>query len=116
MRLADEPLHAAPDRESSIGTTRSGETSQGERYRTPHRACTRHRRPLHSRIQGALNNVGHRVVLSRIARILKAHSLPPVPERPTSWETFFRAHKDAIAGAPAARQGRFVADRGRADC
>src|SRR5262249_27620129 len=49
--------------------------------------------------QGALKNVGHRVGRSTIARILKANGLPPVPERPTSWQTFLRAHKDAIAGA-----------------
>ena len=41
----------------------------------------------------------HCVGRSTIARILKAHGLPPVPERPTSWQTFLRAHKDAIAGA-----------------
>jgi hypothetical protein len=32
-------------------------------------------------------------------RILKAHGLPPAPERPTSWQTFLRAHWSAIAGA-----------------
>jgi hypothetical protein len=53
----------------------------------------------YTRIQGALKNVGHRVGRSTIARVLKAHGLPPVPERPTSWRTFLRAHKDAIAGA-----------------
>jgi transposase InsO family protein len=30
---------------------------------------------------------------------LKAHGLPPVPQRPTSWQTFLRAHWGAIAGA-----------------
>ena len=34
-----------------------------------------------------------------IARILKSHGTPPVPERPTSWQTFLRAHWGAIAGA-----------------
>jgi transposase InsO family protein len=53
----------------------------------------------YTRIQGALKNVGHRVGRSTIARILKAHGLPPVPQRPTSWQTFLRAHKEAIAGA-----------------
>jgi putative transposase len=43
--------------------------------------------------------VGHRVGRSTIARILKAHGLPPAPERPTSWQTFLRAHWGAIAGA-----------------
>jgi putative transposase len=36
---------------------------------------------------------------STIARILKAEGIPPVPERPTSWQTFLRAHWGAIAGA-----------------
>jgi putative transposase len=53
----------------------------------------------YTRIQGALKNVQHRVGRSTIARILKAHGLPPVPERPTSWRTFLRAHQDSIAGA-----------------
>ena len=34
-----------------------------------------------------------------IARILKAQGIPLVPARPTSWETFLRAHWGAIAGA-----------------
>ena len=53
----------------------------------------------YTRIVGALKNVGHRVSRSTIARILKAHGVPPVPERPTSWQTFLRAHWGAIAGA-----------------
>jgi putative transposase len=53
----------------------------------------------YTRIQGALKNVGHRVGRSTIARILKSRGLPPVPERPTSWQTFLRAHWGAIAGA-----------------
>ena len=54
-----------------------------------------------TRMVGALKNVGHRVSRSTIARILKAAGVPPVPERPTSWKTFLRAHWGAIAGAPA---------------
>jgi transposase InsO family protein len=53
----------------------------------------------YTRIQGALKNVGHRVGRSTIARTLKAVGVPPVPERPTSWQTFLRAHWGAIAGA-----------------
>jgi hypothetical protein len=52
----------------------------------------------YTRIQGALQNVGHRVGRSTIARILRAHYLPPVPDRPTSWQTFLRAQWGAIAG------------------
>jgi putative transposase len=51
----------------------------------------------YTRMQGALKNVG--VGRSTIARILKAHGIPPVPERLTSWQTFLRAHWGAIAGA-----------------
>jgi HTH-like domain len=53
----------------------------------------------YTRIRGALKNIGHRVGRSSIARILKARGIPPVPVRPTSWETFLRAHWGAIAGA-----------------
>ena len=53
----------------------------------------------YTRIQGAVQNVGHRVGRSTIARLLKAAGMPPVPERPTSWQTFLRAHWGAIAGA-----------------
>ena len=53
----------------------------------------------YTRMQGALKNVGHRVGRSTIARILKRNGLSPVPERPTSWQTFLRANWGAIAGA-----------------
>ena len=53
----------------------------------------------YTRIQGALKNLGHRVGRSTIARTLKAHGIPRVPERPTSWQTFLRALWGAIAGA-----------------
>ena len=51
------------------------------------------------RIQGALKNLGHHVGRSTIARILKAQGLAPAPNRPTSWQTFLRAHWGVIAGA-----------------
>jgi transposase InsO family protein len=53
----------------------------------------------YTRIQGALENVGHRVGRSTIRRIMKAAGLLPVPQRPTSWQTFLRAHWGAIAAA-----------------
>src|SRR4029453_73829 len=53
----------------------------------------------YTRIQGALKNIGHRVGRSTIARLMKAVGEPPVPERPTSWQTFLRGHRGAIAGA-----------------
>ena|SRR5262252_9001790 len=42
---------------------------------------------------------GHRVGRSTIRRILQAAGLPPVPQRPTSWQTFLKAHWGVIAGA-----------------
>jgi transposase InsO family protein len=53
----------------------------------------------YTRIRGALKNLGHRVGRSTIARVLKVHGISPVPGRPTSWQTFLRAHWGAIAGA-----------------
>jgi hypothetical protein len=53
----------------------------------------------YTRIRGALKNLGHRVARSTIAMILKEQGIPPVPERPTSWQTFLRAHWGAIVGA-----------------
>jgi transposase InsO family protein len=53
----------------------------------------------YTRIQGALKNVGHRVGRLTIRRILKAAGLPPVPQRPTSWQTFLKAYWGVIAGA-----------------
>jgi len=52
----------------------------------------------YTRIQGALKNVGHRVGRSTIRRIMKAAGLPPVPQRPTSWQKFLKAHWGSIAG------------------
>jgi transposase InsO family protein len=53
----------------------------------------------YTRIRGALKNLGHHVGRSTIARMLETHGIPPVPDRPTSWHTFLRAHWGAIVGA-----------------
>jgi transposase InsO family protein len=53
----------------------------------------------YTRIQGGLKNLGHRVARSTIATILKQHGVPPSPERPTSWQTFLRAHGRALVAA-----------------
>ncbi len=42
---------------------------------------------------------GDRALESTIRRILKAAGLPPVPQRPTSWQTFLKAHWGVIAAA-----------------
>jgi hypothetical protein len=57
------------------------------------------RRRGYTRIQGPLKNLGHQVGRSTVARILKANGLLPAPNRPTSWQTFLRAHWGAIVGA-----------------
>ena len=55
----------------------------------------------YTRIQGALNNVGHRVGRTTIANILKANGIDPAPERGkrTTWSQFLRAHWDVLAAA-----------------
>jgi hypothetical protein len=53
----------------------------------------------YTRIQGALKNLGHRVARSTIAAILKQQGIPPSDERPTSWQTFLRAHWGVVAAA-----------------
>ncbi|PYQ92443.1 MAG: hypothetical protein DMG02_01410 [Acidobacteria bacterium] len=62
------------------------------RPRKIRRGATREFR-VPSRISGT--SIGR----STIARVLKAHGVPPAPKRPTSWQTFLRAHWGAIAGA-----------------
>jgi len=53
----------------------------------------------YTRIRGALQNLGHRVGRSTIARILAEHGLDPAPERPLRWRTFLEAHWGAICAA-----------------
>ena len=53
----------------------------------------------YTRIRDALDNVGHDLSRSSVARILGAHGIEPAPERErkTSWKTFFAAHLDSLA-------------------
>jgi transposase InsO family protein len=55
----------------------------------------------YDRIQGALNNLGHKVAPTTIANILKRHGLEPAPERRkrTTWKTFVKAHWETFAAA-----------------
>jgi len=53
----------------------------------------------YTRIVGALANVGHDVARTTVAKILKAAGIAPAPERPSSWQTFLRAHAGVIAAA-----------------
>ena len=51
------------------------------------------------RIQGELKKLDHRVARSTIAKTLKEHGIKPAPDRPSSWRTFLRSHREAIAAA-----------------
>ncbi len=53
----------------------------------------------YTRIQGALQNLGHRVARSTIAKVLRDNGIEPAPSRPSSWRTFLRAHWGEIVGA-----------------
>ena len=63
------------------------------------RMATEHPAWGYTRIQGALKNLGHSIARSTVAKVLKANGIPPAPNRPSSWQTFLRAHWGAIAGA-----------------
>ncbi len=53
----------------------------------------------YSRIVGALDNLGHTVARTTIAKILAKHSIVPAPERSqkTKWRDFLRAHWEVLA-------------------
>ena len=53
----------------------------------------------YGRIQGALDNLGHSISRSAIARILKVHGIEPAPQRRKgmSWSTFLKSHWDVLA-------------------
>jgi transposase InsO family protein len=55
----------------------------------------------YTRIQGALNNVGHRVGRTTVANILKANGIDPASERGTrtTWSQFLKAHWDVLTAA-----------------
>jgi transposase InsO family protein len=55
----------------------------------------------YTRLQGALQNVGHRVGRTTIANILKANGIDPAPERRKrmTWSQFLKAHWNVLAAA-----------------
>ncbi|HWH68021.1 MAG TPA: integrase core domain-containing protein [Candidatus Sulfotelmatobacter sp.] len=86
----------------------------GSAKRVPGRPCTpaalrelilsmaRENRPWgYTRLQGALQNLGHEIGRGTIAKVLKEAGLEPAPERQkrTTWKEFLRAHWDVLAAA-----------------
>ena len=55
----------------------------------------------YTRIQGALDNLGHRVGRGTVANVLKRSGIEPSPERSkrTTWSTFLRAHWKVLAAS-----------------
>jgi len=55
----------------------------------------------YTRIQGALQNVGHRVGRTTISNIFKDNGIDPAPERGkrTTWSQFLKAHWSVLAAA-----------------
>jgi transposase InsO family protein len=53
----------------------------------------------YDRIQGALDNLGHRIAPNTVKNILKRHGIEPAPERGkrTSWASFLKTHWDVMA-------------------
>jgi putative transposase len=53
----------------------------------------------YTRIQGALQNLGHEVGRGTVAKILKEAGIDPAPERQreTTWKEFLRSHWDVLA-------------------
>ena len=52
----------------------------------------------YTRIQGALDNLGHRVSRGTVANVLKRHGIEPAPERKrkTTWKEFLDRHWDQL--------------------
>jgi transposase InsO family protein len=55
----------------------------------------------YTRIQGALQNVGHRVARTTISNIFKENGIDPAPERGkrTTWSQFLKAHWNVLSAA-----------------
>ena len=55
----------------------------------------------HTRIRGAIANLGHRVARDTIAYVLKDHGLEPAPDcmQRTTWREFLAAHWEVLAAA-----------------
>lgn len=86
----------------------------GSSRRSPGRPCTQaetrelilsiakeNRTWGYTRLQGALENLGHKVGRSTVAKVLKEAGLDPAPERQkqTTWKEFLRSHFAVLAAA-----------------
>ena len=65
------------------------------------RMATENRTWGYTRMQGALENLQHRVARGTIANILRRHGIAPTPDRHkgTTWQEFLRTHWDVLAAA-----------------
>jgi len=67
------------------------------------RACTWRIRvqAAATRIQGALQNLGHEIGRDTIAKILKEAGVEPAPDRQrgTTWKEFLKSHWEVLAAA-----------------
>ncbi len=52
----------------------------------------------YTRLQGELRRLGHRVAASTIRKVLRAHRIPPAPQRATgyTWRAFLHAHAETL--------------------
>jgi hypothetical protein len=55
----------------------------------------------YTRIQGALQNLGHEIGRATIAKVLKEAGVEPAPDRQrkTTWKEFLRSHWEVLASA-----------------
>ena len=60
-----------------------------------------HRTWGYTRIQGALQNLGHEIGRGTIAKVLKEAGVDPAPARQkrTTWKEFLRTHREVLAAA-----------------
>jgi putative transposase len=55
----------------------------------------------YTRIQGALQNLGHEIGRAAIAKVLKGAGIQPAPDRQskTTWKEFWRSHWEVLVAA-----------------
>src|ERR1035437_7796330 len=70
------------------------------------RMATENRTWGYTRIQGALQNLGHEIGRGTIAKVLKEAGVDPAPDRQkrTPWKEFLRTHRDVLEFLPEDRK------------